>query len=87
MIVGSGYIQPTPYEGPTITTLHSSVNSTHWSTVYRCQNCTTWGSGNFNTDGSPVFAWAVSFTAVFDPSDVDTDFNEHDDCKPSRYLI
>lgn len=76
-----GYVQPLPYEGPNVTTLHSSVNSTHWKTIYRCQNCTTWGSGGFATDGTPVFAWVISLTAVFDPSDVDTDFNEHDDCK------
>ncbi|THH08759.1 hypothetical protein EW145_g2494 [Phellinidium pouzarii] len=73
------YIQPLPYEGPTITTLSSTVNATHWKTIYRCQNCTTWTSGNFDTDGTPVFAWVISLTAVFDPSDVNTDFNEHDD--------
>lgn len=75
------YIQPVLYAGPTITTIHSTVNSTHWKTIYRCQNCTTWTNGDFDTDGTPVFAWVVSFTPVFDPTDVNTDFNEHDDCE------
>ncbi|EJD04707.1 cellobiose dehydrogenase [Fomitiporia mediterranea MF3/22] len=73
------YIQPVVYDGPTITTISSSVNSTHWKAIYRCQNCTTWTNGGFDTNGTPVFAWVISLTAVDDPSDIDTNFNEHDD--------
>ncbi|KAH8115148.1 cellobiose dehydrogenase [Phellopilus nigrolimitatus] len=75
----TGYVQPIVYGGPTITTISSTVNSTHWKTIFRCQNCTTWTNGDFDTNGGPVFAWVISLTAVFDPDDVNTDFNEHDD--------
>ncbi|KAL5510993.1 hypothetical protein ACEPAG_3712 [Sanghuangporus baumii] len=75
----TGYIQPVLYDGPTVTTISSSVNATHWKTIYRCQNCTTWSGGSFDTNGTPVFAWVISLTAVDDPADIDTNFNEHDD--------
>ena len=55
----SGYIQPTVYAGPTITTLQSSVNSTHWKWIYRCQNCTSWTGGTLQTNSQPVLAWAI----------------------------
>jgi cellobiose dehydrogenase (acceptor) len=36
------YVYPAPYVGPKITTLpgYSKINSTHWTWVFRCQNCT-----------------------------------------------
>jgi cellobiose dehydrogenase (acceptor) len=36
------YTYPYPYAGPIITTLpaYSKTNSTHWTWVFRCQNCT-----------------------------------------------
>jgi cellobiose dehydrogenase (acceptor) len=37
----TAYAYPSPYYGPTITTLpYSKTNSTHWTWVFRCQNCT-----------------------------------------------
>jgi hypothetical protein len=37
------YENPTIYSGPTLTQLSSStINSTHWKFVFRCQNCTSW---------------------------------------------
>jgi cellobiose dehydrogenase (acceptor) len=38
----SGYFQPSPYEGPKLTTIKSTVNATHWNWIYRCENCTQW---------------------------------------------
>nr|BAC20641.1 cellobiose dehydrogenase [Grifola frondosa] len=75
------YIQPVPYAGPTLTTLpSSSVNSTHWKFVFRCQNCTSWlGGGSIPVSGSGVLAWAYSSIPVDDPADPNSDFLEHTD--------
>jgi hypothetical protein len=36
------YLQPLPYAGPIVTTLGcTTVNSTYFKWIYRCQNCTT----------------------------------------------
>ncbi|EIW75667.1 cellobiose dehydrogenase [Coniophora puteana RWD-64-598 SS2] len=76
----TGYVQPTVYSGPNITTLSETVvNSTHWKWVYRCQNCTTWSGGSISTSGSGAVAWAWSSAAVDDPSDASSDFLEHND--------
>jgi hypothetical protein len=38
----TNYVYPTPYAGPVITTLpFTSKNATHWTWVFRCQNCTS----------------------------------------------
>lgn len=60
----SGYIQPTPYAGPTITTLQSTINGTFWKWIFRCQNCTTWDSGSLDTTSTTVMAWAISMSAL-----------------------
>ncbi|KAI0635059.1 cellobiose dehydrogenase [Trametes polyzona] len=76
----TGYTLPTTYAGPTITTLpSSSVNSTHWKFVFRCQNCTSWDGGSIDPTGTGVFAWAYSNVAVDDPSDPNSSFAEHTD--------
>ncbi|VDB95623.1 unnamed protein product [Peniophora sp. CBMAI 1063] len=77
----TGYVQPEPFAGPTITQLPSStVNSTHWHLTIHCENCTTWGgTSSMPTTSSGVLAWAYSSVAVNDPSDPDSDFQEHTD--------
>jgi len=76
----TGYLQPTPYSGPTITTLSSSVESDgSWKWIFRCQECTTWTGGSLNTTGTPVMAWVISNEAVLTPSSASSNFNEHDD--------
>ncbi|KAL1757668.1 cellobiose dehydrogenase [Schizophyllum commune] len=78
--IASGYVLPTPLEGPVITDLPSTtVNATHWKWVYRCQNCTTWDGGSLDPTGSGAPAWAYSTKAVDDPSDPDSDFAQHTD--------
>ncbi|OJT10842.1 Cellobiose dehydrogenase [Trametes pubescens] len=76
----TGYTLPAAYAGPTITQLpSSSVNSTHWKFVFRCQNCTAWDGGSIDPSGTGVFAWAFSNVAVDDPSDPNSSFAEHTD--------
>ncbi|KAI1798304.1 cellobiose dehydrogenase [Ganoderma leucocontextum] len=77
----TAYTQPTAYAGPTLTTLpSSSVNSTHWKYVFRCQDCTSWqGGGGISPTGTGVFAWAYSNVGVDDPSDPNSTFQEHTD--------
>ncbi|KAI0765073.1 cellobiose dehydrogenase [Fomes fomentarius] len=74
----TGYIQPTVYAGPTLTTLPSStVNSTHWKYVFRCQNCTTWEGGGIDPTAQSVLAWAYSNVGVDTPSSPSSTFQEH----------
>ncbi|ETW75429.1 cellobiose dehydrogenase 1 [Heterobasidion irregulare TC 32-1] len=75
------YVQPTQYVGPTITDLPSTtVNSTHWRWVFRCQNCTSWqGGGSIPQASTGVWAWAYSSVGVDDPSDPQSTFDEHTD--------
>ncbi|KAK7056498.1 substrate-specific activator of APC-dependent proteolysis [Paramarasmius palmivorus] len=74
------YTQPVAYTGPVITDLpSSSVNSTHWKWVYRCQNCTVWADGSINTGGFGAPAWVVSSVGVDQPSNPQSTFLEHTD--------
>ncbi|KAF7979352.1 hypothetical protein HWV62_42789 [Athelia sp. TMB] len=74
------YIQPTWYNGATLTTLPSStVNATHWKWVFRCQNCTVWNGGSINLNSAPTWAWAVSTIPVDTPSSANSTFVEHTD--------
>lgn len=80
----AGYVQPLLYSGPKITLLpDSTVNSTHIKASFRCQNCTVWeggsiGSGNLN--GFQLIAYVASTdTPVDDPSNVASNFTEHND--------
>ncbi|KAH7911765.1 putative cellobiose dehydrogenase [Hygrophoropsis aurantiaca] len=75
----TGYVQPTAYAGPTITTLSSTVNSTNWKWIFRCQNCTAWTGGGIDLGGGGALAWAYSDIAVDDPSDPQSTFQEHTD--------
>ncbi|EIN05508.1 cellobiose dehydrogenase [Punctularia strigosozonata HHB-11173 SS5] len=76
----TGYVQPTEYDGPILTTLpYTTVNSTHWKWVYRCQNCTSWSGGSITQTSVSVFAWAYSDVGVDDPSDPQSTFDEHTD--------
>ncbi|KIJ62247.1 iron reductase domain protein [Hydnomerulius pinastri MD-312] len=75
----TSYSLPALYEGPTITSLEStSVNSTYWKWVFRCENCTTWTGGSINlTSTASPLAWALSNTTVDDPADPDSAFAKH----------
>nr|AGE45679.1 cellobiose dehydrogenase [Phlebia lindtneri]AGE97206.1 cellobiose dehydrogenase [Phlebia lindtneri] len=74
------YVQPTAYAAATLTTISSSVNSTYWRWVFRCQGCTSWtGGGSMPISSQGVLAWAYSSIDVDDPSDPQSTFNEHTD--------
>ncbi|KAJ8508326.1 hypothetical protein ONZ45_g9386 [Pleurotus djamor] len=77
----TAYDLPAPYAGPTITNLqHTVVNATHWKWVYRCQNCTTWGTGgSLPVSGGGVIAWAYSSNPVTAPANPNSAFDEHTD--------
>ncbi|TCD65251.1 substrate-specific activator of APC-dependent proteolysis [Steccherinum ochraceum] len=76
----TAYVQPTEYDGPTLTTLPSShVNATHWKWVYRCQNCTSWNGGGLDVTSGAALAWAYSSVGVDDPADPQSTFQEHTD--------
>ncbi|EGO21045.1 carbohydrate-binding module family 1 protein [Serpula lacrymans var. lacrymans S7.9] len=79
----SGYVQPLPYSGPIITMLPDTmVNSTHIKASFRCQNCTTWNGGALGSgdlSGFQLIAYVASDdTPVDDPSNVASNFTEHD---------
>ena len=46
---------------------------------------TAWDGGSIPLSGSPTWAWAVSTVAVETPSDPDSTFLEHTDCKLEIY--
>ncbi|KAJ3557036.1 hypothetical protein NM688_g1692 [Phlebia brevispora] len=74
------YIQPVAYTGDaTVTTISSSINSTYWRWVFRCEGCTSWTGGGIDVDSEGVLAWAFSNIAVDDPSDPESTFQEHTD--------
>jgi cellobiose dehydrogenase (acceptor) len=46
------YVDPLPYTGAaTATEMYKNVNTTHFELTFRCQNCTTWGTGSFDPTG------------------------------------
>lgn len=68
------YIDPLVYDGPTATTMYSSVNTTHFKYTFRCQNCMSWDSGSSwdPTADFTVLGWAISLDALTDKTDPDT---------------
>ncbi|KIO27337.1 hypothetical protein M407DRAFT_23379 [Tulasnella calospora MUT 4182] len=65
---GSGLFPADRLLSPTITTLNTYFNGTHWKWTYRCQGCTSWTIGGVDGGIDPtqycVFGWAYSATAV-----------------------
>lgn len=60
----------------------SLLNTPH--TSYRSIQHQGWTGGSLDLGGSPTWAWALSTNlTVDDPSDPQSTFNEHDDCKGS----
>jgi cellobiose dehydrogenase (acceptor) len=68
------------YTGATVTTLdkYSTVNSTHWRWVFRCQGCITWDGGELNQAGPGAMAWALALTGPTTPSDPNSAFGAHE---------
>ncbi|KAG8897456.1 hypothetical protein FRC01_011329, partial [Tulasnella sp. 417] len=79
------YALPTVYTGPTITTLNTYINGTHWKWTYRCQGCTSWtingSAGGFDPTQYCVFGWAYGTTAVTTPASASSSMIQHDDAR------
>lgn len=67
------------------TTIHESVNSTHFEIIYRCRGCFAWNQNGAigswypptEADANFVFSWAKHTTLPLTPSDPDTLFDQH----------
>ncbi|KAI1823085.1 fungal cellulose binding domain-containing protein [Xylaria intraflava] len=70
----TGYVEPDLYTGDAeLTQISSTVNSTHYSVIFRCQNCWSWdqdgASGSQSTSaGTLILGWCNSFTPPGNPS-------------------
>ncbi|GMG32219.1 unnamed protein product [Aspergillus oryzae var. brunneus] len=71
---GSGYSMPGVYTGnANVTQISSSINATHFTLLFRCENCLTWDqngqTGNATTSkGRLVLGWAQSTESPSNPS-------------------
>ncbi|KAI1327173.1 carbohydrate-binding module family 1 protein [Xylariaceae sp. FL0255] len=82
----TGYTTPELYTGNAeVTQISSTVNSTHYTLIFRCQNCLSWeqdgSSGSQSTTANfMVLGWANAFPSPTDPSCPDdvNDIVEHD---------
>ncbi|KAI0133009.1 cellobiose dehydrogenase [Xylariales sp. AK1849] len=69
----TGYTQPAPYTGDALLTqLTSTINETHYTLIFRCQNCLSWdqngSTGSASTSsGQLVLGWAQAFPAPSNP--------------------
>ncbi|RYP88503.1 hypothetical protein DL769_000270 [Monosporascus sp. CRB-8-3] len=69
----TGYVAPELYTGDAkLTQVSSNVNQTHYSVIFRCQNCLSWSqsgaSGSASTSsGVLVLGWSNAFPAPTEP--------------------
>lgn len=70
----SGYTSPDVYTGDAkLTQISSTVDASHFTLIFRCQNCLAWdqdgASGSASTSaGSLVLGWASALRALSNPS-------------------
>ncbi|KAI1815815.1 carbohydrate-binding module family 1 protein [Poronia punctata] len=70
----TGYDNPEVYNGDAeLTQISSTVNETHYSVIFRCQNCLAWdqdgASGSVSTSGGfLVLGWCNAFPSPGNPS-------------------
>ncbi|KAI0161861.1 carbohydrate-binding module family 1 protein [Hypoxylon sp. FL1284] len=70
----SGYTSPDVYTGDaTLTQISSTIDESHFTLIFRCQNCLTWdqdgASGSASTSGGAlVLGWASALDALTNPS-------------------
>ena len=83
--MSSGYVEPDIYTGSaTLNKLYSSVNSTHYTLVYRCRGCFEWNQagstgGQPSTQGYFLLGWANAYSGLDDPSSVNASMTiQHD---------
>ncbi|KAK0719236.1 hypothetical protein B0H67DRAFT_642606 [Lasiosphaeris hirsuta] len=68
---------PGTYSSATYKTLSTSRNATHWSVEVACTGCSKWSGGQLSTSSINTFAWALSRTAVQQPSSASSSFSIH----------
>ncbi|KAL7627298.1 hypothetical protein AAE478_001487 [Parahypoxylon ruwenzoriense] len=82
----SGYTTPDIYTGDAkLTQISSAISETHYTLIFRCQNCFAWdhggASGSASTSaGSLVLGWASSLRALSNaacPADITMDFHNN----------
>jgi hypothetical protein len=62
-VYASSYAYPTYYAGPVLTTLpYTTINSTHWRWVFRCQNCVGKLSGRYMNVGHRSDRFPLAWT-------------------------
>ncbi|KAK3368229.1 cellobiose dehydrogenase-like protein [Podospora didyma] len=70
----TGYAMPDVYTGDAkLTQISSTVNATHYSLIYRCQNCLKWNQGGqaggaSTSAGYMVLGWVQAFPAPGNPT-------------------
>jgi len=70
----SGYALPDVYSGNAqLTQISSTINSTHYTLVFRCQNCLQWDhngqtGGAMTSSGFLLLGWVQAFTAPGNPT-------------------
>ncbi|KAI8241346.1 Cellobiose dehydrogenase [Colletotrichum sp. SAR 10_96] len=70
----TGYDMPAVYAGDAkLTQISSTINATHYTLIYRCQNCFQWNhngaTGSVSTSaGSMVLGWAQAFSSPTNPT-------------------
>lgn len=81
----TGYVEPEVYAGDaTLTQISSGQNATHYSLIFRCQNCLSWNhngaTGSASTSqGFMILGWANSFIAPTNAEcAADASFVQHD---------
>jgi Cytochrome domain of cellobiose dehydrogenase len=77
--LSSGHYEPSPYSGPSASVISSSVTSEEFIATLQLSNATTWiNNGALNIDSSNAgVIWALGTSPPSDPSDPDSDFQQH----------
>lgn len=81
----TGYVMPDLYKGNAeITQVSSTINSTHFTLVFRCQNCLQWSQDGAErsastSSGALVLGWVQAFGEVVNPTCPDEiSLDQHD---------
>jgi cellobiose dehydrogenase (acceptor) len=73
-LFATGYDTPVQYTGDAkLTQISSTINATHYSLIYRCQNCLAWNqngqTGKMTTSaGRVLLGWAQAFPPPINPT-------------------
>lgn len=80
LIMCSGHSEPSVYSGPTVKVLSSTITSSQFTAQLQLSNSTTWvNSGSLDIGSSDASViWAYGSSAPSNPSNPNSDFQEHD---------